>query len=219
MIKLMSANYLTQSECLDLMTAHRMLPNIQEHSFRVRDVALLVGRHLLTAGVELSLPLLEAGALLHDLAKTATLHNGGEHARLGAQWLIDLGYPAVAEIVREHVWLSRNPGEPWPLREVEIVNYADKRVLHDLVVTLGQRFDDLRCRYGRTPDIVDRITTNERRSLILENKIFARLNLIPDDILAINKSGGSNEKITAGVTQRRQVLGTGGLLKKRRPGL
>jgi hypothetical protein len=198
----MSANYPTLPECLDLMTAYRMLPNIQAHSCRVRDVALLVGEHLLAAGVELSLPLLEAGALLHDLAKTATLHNGGEHARLGAGWLIDLGYPAVAEIVREHVWLSRNPAAPWPLREVEVVNYADKRVLHDLVVTLGQRFDDLRRRYGRTPDIVDRITTNERRSLILENKIFTRLNIIPGDILAINKSGGRNETITVGITER-----------------
>jgi hypothetical protein len=198
----MSANYPTLPECLDLMTAYRMLPNIQAHSCRVRDVALMVGEHLLAAGVEVSLPLLEAGALLHDLAKTATLHNGGEHARLGAGWLIDLGYPAVAEIVREHVWLSRNPTEPWPLREVEIVNYADKRVLHDLVVTLGQRFHDLRRRYGRTPDIVDRITTNERRSLILEYKIFTRLNIIPDDILAINMSGGRNEKITVGITER-----------------
>ncbi len=70
-------------------------------------------------------------------------------------------------------------------------------------MTLGQRFDDLRRRYGRTPDIVDRITTNERRSLILENKIFARLNIIPDDILAINKSGGRNGKITAGIIERR----------------
>jgi uncharacterized protein len=199
----MSANYPTLNECLDLMTAYQMLPNIQEHCFRVRDVALLVGEHLIAAGVELELPLLEAGALLHDIAKTATLHNGGEHARLGGQWLIDLGYPAVAAIVREHVWLSRNPAEPWPIREVEIVNYADKRVLHDLVVTLGQRFDDLRTRYGRTPDIVDRITTNEQRSLILENKIFARINLNPDDLLAINKSGGRDEKITAGVIERR----------------
>ncbi len=115
----MSAKYPTLPECLDLMAAYQMLPNIQEHCFRVRDVALMVGEHLLAAGVELSLPLLEAGALLHDLAKTATLHNGGEHARLGAEWLIDLGYPAVAEIVREHVWLSHNPAEPWPLREVE----------------------------------------------------------------------------------------------------
>ncbi len=125
----MSANHPTRSECLDLMTAYQMLPHIQAHCWRVRDVALFLGEQLLAAGVALQLPLLEAGALLHDLAKTASLKNGGEHARLGAEWLTRLGYPAVAEIVREHVWLSRNPTEPWPLREVELVNYADKRVL------------------------------------------------------------------------------------------
>jgi uncharacterized protein len=199
----MSAKYPTLPECLNLMTAYRMLPNIQAHCFRVRDVALMVGEHLLTAGVALDLQLLEAGALLHDLAKTAALHNGGEHARLGAQWLIDLGYPAVAEIVREHVWLSRAPDEPWPLREVEIVNYADKRVLHDLVVSLPQRFADLRQRYGRTPEIVQRITQNEQRSLILEDKIFSPLDIIPDDIAVINNSGGRNAENSAGLTQRR----------------
>ncbi len=47
----------------------------------------MVGEHLSAAGVLLDLGLLEAGALLHDIAKTATLHNGAEHARLGAQWL------------------------------------------------------------------------------------------------------------------------------------
>ena len=198
----MSIYYPTQSECLDLMTSHRMLPNIQEHSFRVRDVAMMVGEHLVAAGVDLDLGLIEAGALLHDIAKTATLYNGGEHARLGAQWLVDLGYPAVAEIVREHVWLSRNPGEPSPLREVEIVNYADKRILHDRVVTLPRRFDDLRRRYGRTPEIIQRISSNEKRSMVLENKIFAGLTIVPDDILIINQSGGGNEKNTAGVTER-----------------
>ncbi len=178
------------------------LPHVAQYSgalFRVRDVALMVGHHLLSVGVALDLHLLEAGALLHDIAKTATLGNGGEHARLGARWLIDLGYPAVAEIVREHVWLSRDPAGPWPLREVEIVNYADKRVLHNLVVTLNQRFVDLRHRYGSTPEIRQRITSNEQRSIILENKIFAGLNILPDDILAINRSGGGNEKNTAGV--------------------
>lgn len=199
----MSRKFPSTAECHQLMQAYQMLPNIREHSCRVRDVALQVGQHLLTAGVELNLPLLEAGALLHDIAKTASLANGGEHARLGARWLTDLGYPAVAEIVREHVWLSRDPAEPWPLREVELVNYADKRVRHDLVVTLGQRFADLRQRYGRTPDIIQRLTTNERRSLILEKKIFANINLTPDDLLAINQSGGSDAKITAGITQRR----------------
>ncbi len=181
------------------MTAYRMLPNIQEHSFPRQRRCPDGGRAPAGCRGGLDLHLLEAGALLHDIAKTATLDNGGEHARLGAEWLIDLGYPAVAEIVREHVWLSRDPAEPWPLREVEIVNYADKRVLHNLVVTLNQRFVDLRSRYGRTPEIRQRITSNEKRSIILENKIFAGLNILPDDILAINRSGGGNEKNTAGV--------------------
>jgi uncharacterized protein len=183
----MSIKYPTVPECLELMAAHRMLSNIQAHSWRVRDVALMVGEPLLAAGVELSLPLIEAGALLHDIAKTATLHNGGEHARLGAEWLTDLGYPAVAEIVREHVWLSRHPAAPGPLRGMDIINYADKRVLHDLVVSMAQRFSDLRIRYGRTPQIVDRITSNEQRSLVLEQKIFSLINLTPDDILALNE--------------------------------
>jgi uncharacterized protein len=197
-----SAKYPTLSECLDLMTTYRMLPNIREHSERVRDVALMVAGHLAAAGVALDLGLIEAGALLHDIAKTATFHNGGEHARLGAQWLVDLGYPAVAEIVREHVWLSRSPSEPGPLREVEIVNYADKRILHNQVVTLPRRFADLRRRYGRTPEIIQRISSNEKRSMVLENKIFAGLTIFPDDIFIINQSGGGNEKNTAGVTER-----------------
>lgn len=163
----------------------------------------MVGEHLLAAEVPLDLQLLEAGALLHDIAKTASLHNGGEHARLGAQWLSDLGYPGVAEIVREHVWLSRPPDEPWPLREVEIVNYADKRVLHDQIVSLPQRFADLRQRYGRTPEIIQRITHNEQRSLILEAKIFRSLNITPDDIAVINHSGGSNAENSPGFAQRR----------------
>jgi uncharacterized protein len=204
----MSANYPTLSECLNLMTTCRMLPNIREHCWRVRDVALLVGDHLLSAGVALDLQLLEAGALLHDIAKTASLKNGGEHARLGAQWLVELGYPAVAEIVREHVWLSRDPAGPWPLREVEIVNYADKRVLHNQVVTLDHRFVDLLSRYGRTPEIRQRITSNQKRSTILERKIFTGLSILPDDILAINESGGGNEKNTAGAAERRQIIGT-----------
>mgnify|MGYP005841388641 CR=1 FL=1 len=185
------------------MTRYQMLPNIRAHSCRVRDVALTVGEHLLAAGVQLHLPLLEAGALLHDIAKTASLANGGEHARLGAQWLVDLGYPAVAAIVQEHIWLSHNPAEPWPLREVEVVNYADKRVLHDRVVSLAQRFDDLRCRYGRTPEIRERLKRNERRSLILEEKIFSHLAITPADLLVINDSGGSDAKITAGLVERR----------------
>ncbi len=193
----------SRDECLRLMTVHGMLPHIRAHSCRVRDVALAVGSHLVAAGVALYLPLLEAGALLHDIAKTASLGNGGEHARLGAQWLTDLGYPAVAEIIREHVWLSRHPAEAWPLREVEVVNYADKRVLHDQIVTLPDRFVDLRRRYGRTPEIVARISRNEERSLVLEQKIFSYLQITPADLMVMISCGGGDEENSAGLVKRR----------------
>ncbi len=193
----------TRAQCLDLMTACGMLPNIRAHSWRVRDVALLLGNHLAAAGVELHLPLLEAGALLHDIAKTACLANGGEHARLGAQWLQDRGYPAVAEIIREHVWLSRHPAASGPLREVEIINYADKRVLHDQVVSLTARFVDLRRRYGRTPEILARLSRNEERSRILEQKIFSHLPITPADLMILLNNGGEDEKDPIGLAERR----------------
>jgi len=199
----MPAFWLTTHECRRLMAAREMLPNIWAHSLRVRDVALALGARLVAAGVPLHLPLVEAGALLHDIAKTACLANGGQHAQVGAQWLLELGYPAVAEIIREHVWLSRHPAAPWPLREVELVNYADKRVCHDQIVSLPARFADLRRRYGRSADILARLDRNERRSLALEAKIFAYLDLAPPDLETLIPSGGEDAENSAGSVERR----------------
>ncbi len=53
-----------------------------------------------------------------------------------------------------------------------MVNYADKRVLHDLVVTLADRFADLKQRYGRTPEALGRIAATEISSQALEEKLF-----------------------------------------------
>ena len=139
----------TYNDCLALIAAHGMLPNIKEHSFRVMQVADLLGRALAAAGFELHLPLISTGALLHDLGKTACLGTTNNHAHLGAEILAGLGYPELAQVVREHVRLEDGGADPRPLREAEVVNYADKRVLHARVVTLAERFADLAVRYGR----------------------------------------------------------------------
>ena len=49
----------------------------------------------------------------------------------GPAILEELGYPHVAQVVREHVHLDGTIMDPRPLREAEVVNYADKRVLHE----------------------------------------------------------------------------------------
>jgi hypothetical protein len=91
---------------------------------------------------------LRSAGLLHDLAKTYTVRYGGNHCQLGAAWVMALtGNPAIAQAVRHHV--------VWPgLVDIRahflplVIIYADKRVKHDHIVTLPERFSDLLHRYG-----------------------------------------------------------------------
>ena len=176
----------TPDHCLALMAAYDMLPNIREHSLLVRDVALYLGTALLKAGAALRLGLIEAGALLHDLGKTACLGTSVNHAEWGARAVMAAGYPEVAEIVREHVFLQSPGQDREGIREAEVVNYADKRVLHTQVVTLSARFADLLVRYGTSPEAKGRLAGLEKKARHLEARLFARLSLTPEDLLQLN---------------------------------
>lgn len=173
-------------DCLALMDAHGMLPNIRAHSYRVRQVATFLGEALVAAGFDLSLPLVATGALLHDLGKTPCLGTLNNHAEWGAAVLDGLGYAQLAQVVREHVVLDAGVADHRPLREAEVVNYADKRVLHDEVVSLEVRFADAQRRYGRTPEALARIQGIKVKALALEEKLFASLEFKPSHLLHLN---------------------------------
>jgi uncharacterized protein len=176
----------TRTDCLALMSAHGMLPNIREHSLLVREVALHLGTSLVEAGFILHLDLIEAGALLHDLGKTHCLGTSINHAEWGALAVAAAGYPEVAQVVREHIFLESNGRDPRVIREAEVVNYADKRVLHTQVVTLAERFADLLERYGKSAEARSRIAGLEQGAQRLEAKLFAPLGLQPADLLQLN---------------------------------
>lgn len=178
----------SREECLALMTAHGMLPHIREHSLLVAEVACWLGTSLREAGVPLRLDLVEAGALLHDLGKSLCLGTDRNHAVLGAKLLKAAGFPEVAGIVAEHIALSRDPQELLGIREAEVVNYADKRVLHTRVVPLSVRFADLLHRYGKSPETRRRILHLEAKAQLLEAKLFAPLKLRPEDLLFLNQA-------------------------------
>jgi len=57
------------------------------------------------------------------------------------------------------------------LSEREIVYYADKRVLHDGIVTVEERVLDLLQRYGTTEGIRNQILQNKVQALAVERKI------------------------------------------------
>ncbi len=179
----------SRRQCLGLMEEHGMLSHIREHSLLVTEVAMHLGTALAEAGFPLHLGLIEAGALLHDLGKTPCLDKPLNHAEWGAEVVLRAGYPEVAQVVREHVALQTDGHAPGVIREAEVVNYADKRVLHTQVVTLAERFADLKARYGRTEEALKRICALEEKARRLEDKLFAPLAFGPLDLLNLNPVG------------------------------
>jgi len=170
-----------RQECLDLMNTYRMLPHIQAHSHMVCTVALDIARTLNETGSRFDSAEIEAAALLHDITKTRSLETGEDHAGTGASLLEELGFHRIAQIVREHI-APRDRGAM--LTVEELISYADKRVLHDRMVTLDERFDYLVQRYGHTEDALNRIAAAKQRTKAIENKIMQALRADVGEILA-----------------------------------
>ncbi|WP_051261601.1 HDIG domain-containing metalloprotein [Desulfovibrio inopinatus] len=147
----------SDAQCEALWEEFNMLDNIRSHSRLVAEVATnlaLLGKEI---GLALNVQEVRACGLLHDIAKTYTIHHGGSHSQLGASWICELTCnPRLSQGIVHHVY--------WPYR-IDVrahflpmaIIYCDKRVKHDSVVSLQERFDDLVARYGKTPYIQSRI--------------------------------------------------------------
>ena len=174
-----------EQQCTRLWDKYGMMPHIREHCKAVASVAVTIvtraiSRGIIPPGRGLNIPLTRSAGLLHDIAKTYSIHYGGSHAQLGAAWIREeTGNPALAQAVLFHVsW-------PWtdgpledthdPLRLPIIIAYADKRVRHAEIVTLKERFDDLLIRYGIDEEKKNMITANFSHAQAVEQALFARV--------------------------------------------
>jgi len=159
----------TPEECDELMARYSMLPNIIAHSLQVMRVSLAVTDYL-KDGVAVNRDIVVAGALLHDITKTRSIKTKERHDASGGAVLRELGFPRIAEIVEQHV-IIQDLNLEGSLEEREIVYYADKRVMHDKIVTIRERVQDLIRRYGINEEIRNLILQNEVQVLAVENKI------------------------------------------------
>jgi putative nucleotidyltransferase with HDIG domain len=151
------------------MAQYGMLPNIIAHSLQVMRVSLAVTDHLKN-GVSVNRDLVAAAALLHDITKTRSFVTKERHDASGGELLRELGFPRVAEIVEQHVTI-RNVNLHGELEEREIVYYADKRVLHETIVTIDERVNDIMQRYGAVEEIRSLILQNKSQVFTVERKI------------------------------------------------
>jgi uncharacterized protein len=175
-----SLNIPSEEHCRRMISDAGMLDNIVAHSLQVCRVAMLLIDHLCLPG--LNRELIRAAALLHDITKTRSFQTLEDHAETGARLLADLGYPEVARIVGQHVRLDRYSPTSSTLTDAEIVNYSDKRVLHDKIVPLSDRMGYILEKYGGSPERKRNILLLWEKTEALEERIFDTLTFVPGDI-------------------------------------
>ena len=159
-----------------------MSPQVIRHSKQVCRVALLLTHSLnATDHIFINQGLAQAAALLHDITKTRSLVTGENHPRTGKKFLTMLGYPEVGNIVAQHVQLDRYFESETPTA-AEIVNYADKRVLNNTIVSLERRMKYILKRYAKTAHDAQWLNGLLKLSVQSEKRIFKHLPFYPDQI-------------------------------------
>ena len=171
-------------ECFLLLERYGVPANVVDHSRKVHQVAMFLCRELNRQDESLDPDLVEAASLLHDIAKVASFKTGENHSQAGARLLHEQGFGEVAEIVRQHVVLDSRV-DHGRITEADLVHYADKRVKHTRVVSLGERFQDLRERYGKDPQAQAWLESLEGVNRLLEARIFQRIPITPESLARI----------------------------------
>ena len=154
--------------------------HIINHSLKVTKVAYIITSELMDAGVNVNCKLVVLSSLLHDITKYQSILNRGEdHSQTGGELLRELGYPEIAEIIESHIIIKNAKNL---ILEKMIVFYSDKRVKHDKVVSLKERYDDLIVRYAKTAYSEKMIRSGLERALDVEKKIFEKLKFKPENL-------------------------------------
>ena len=177
----MEKTYPTKDQCYRMIRDMGMMDHIVVHSLQVCRVANFLTRHLIKQQLQLDVELIQSAALLHDITKTRSFKTREEHAQTGGVHLTECGYPDIGELIRQHVRLDAYEADG-QITEAEVLNYSDKRVLHDEIVDLDKRLDYILERYAETEAHRQRIYGLWKKTREMENKIFKDLPFAPDEL-------------------------------------
>ncbi|MCX5872403.1 MAG: HD domain-containing protein [Deltaproteobacteria bacterium] len=170
-----------ETGCLALLRKHRTPDHIIRHCQMVWEVGRFLGESLVRENLHVDMLLLRASCLLHDIGKYPCILSGAKnHDVLGEQILEQEGLLNVGRIVSQHVILRSQKNRP--IGEEHIVFYADKRVIHDEIVSLENRFTYLTNTYGKTAQARDRLLIMKQETIDVETAIFENLTFGPEEI-------------------------------------
>ncbi|MFH1255717.1 MAG: HD domain-containing protein [Candidatus Diapherotrites archaeon] len=165
-------NVPSREEALALLEKHKMPKHILAHSLAVEKIARFLAEKLREKGEAVNLELVVAAALLHDIDKHKTFLTGN-HGDEGERILREEGFPEVGRLVAMHN-LGRILGKLNSLEE-KIVWLSDKRVNHDKIVSLKERFAYLKKAYGeKSAEKMKAIASCQAPAEKLEEEIFKK---------------------------------------------
>ena len=134
----------SREECLHILNKNKTPSNVIEHCKTVCKLAENIAEKLINKGIKVNKNLVIAAALLHDIERDKE-----NHIAEGIKLLKSMGLSEVSEVVRKHS-LYRIEDENVQPKTVEekIVFYSDKRVKDKKIVSLEERFEDIKKRYN-----------------------------------------------------------------------
>ncbi len=182
----------SKKQCYQLIHRMEMMEHIVAHSIQVWRVATLLTDHITNHHLHLNQELIQASALLHDITKTRSFKTGENHALTGKELLTGLGYAEVGHIIGQHVVLDAYFDSETPT-DAEIVNYADKRILHDKVASLQERMNYILEKYGNKPELRERIRWLEKKAKQQEDRIFSYMPFSPGELGTVIPQDCSDE--------------------------
>jgi putative hydrolase of the HAD superfamily len=163
------------AQCLAWWEDWSLPENVRRHARVVSRIAYTLAVMMRNQGIEVDPILAHRGGLLHDLDKITTLHKTGKHGQEGADFLEEKGFPALAEIVREHLMHTiLQPHADHRRWEVKLVYFSDKLVEGDQIVPFDQRLEALLARY---PYYSDAMLRAKNPIMRLSNQICSILSV------------------------------------------
>lgn len=132
LLKYSNLNAPDREECYCILSGYRVPDNIIKHCNKVSQIALSILNELNTNGYNFNENVIEAAALLHDIARKSK-----RHAKVGQEILYSLGYEHIGDIVATHMDIKVDAKED--ITENEILFLADKLIKEDRFIPLESR--------------------------------------------------------------------------------
>jgi len=156
----------SRQQCLAMLHWAATPGKTVDHCLAVADTAVALAHALVKAGLALNPGLVQAGALLHDIAKGKK-----RHEEAGAALLREMGFEGVASIVAAHTDLPE--ASQRAIDEGTVVFYADKITLGTSQVSIEDRFAQPLVRWQQDEGAVAAILQRREIACAVERRIEA----------------------------------------------